>query len=759
MTITTNSTTEVTGASNERYIFFLYLVVPAAFLAGIIAVASTTHAQIGHWVSPSVLRQTMRNVGVPIVVGALCIEVLLYQSNRLDTLLTWLRLTESKPMQQPTVRMSLQVITLVCAFLNGSLLAYYAGVNFDFHTGVRIAEFLALFVMSLVWAEAAQPEPLTSQAADKPANLSQETPLPRSNLEPGTTPVQDPAARTYTFEWQQPHLNMAALAGMQSVKTELQQTLAGFTSYARRGRLHDRNGILLSGPPGNGKTSFALAIAGELKLPLIKLACQDITSVWVNEGPAMVKALFKQARTQPCVLFFDEFDGVGMRRTDDHQSAENRKVVTALLAEIDSARQQHIVVIAATNYLDHLDPALIREGRFDFRIDIPYPDRAARAAILGSLLARFSMPVTDTVVEQVAALWEKRSVAFIESTVKRLRDATSARYRHALSVDDFKQASKEASRRTSAIPSTGEKLSTLTLTAAVRTAANSLLYRLRHWEHIAERGGEPPNGVLLYGPPGTGKTHFVRALARELEDWHVFEINTAEVLQSPKRFLETVELATQHRPAIVFLDEADELLRDRTQSNNITATNEILKAMDGLMGKVPEVVFIAATNNPEAIDAAALRNGRFGEKILMDRLQGADLVNFVHAELASRSAVRFLPEITAKRLADTLVQATPADIQGLLKHAINCTFDETGGMRAVSWPDVEQAWSRLSIAKPFDGIVADCVRCAILVESVDHSDRSLQERPAMNHQHPPSWVLSESHCSENTDRSSQQSSQ
>jgi transitional endoplasmic reticulum ATPase len=697
MTVTTIPATDIIGAQNEKYFLFLYIAVPLAFFAGVIAVASTTHTQITSWISPPVLRHIMRNVGVPIVVWALCIEVLLYQASRLDTLLAWLRLDDSKPLQQPTVQKSIQGFALTCAFLNGGLLAYYASVNFDFHTGVRIAEFLALFGMSLGWAEAAKPKHLTQQATDESSDTPTAAQLPRSDMDSSTTQAQDPTVRAYTFEWQHPRMDMNALAGMQHVKAELQQTLAGFRCYAKRGPVHDRNGILLSGPPGNGKTSFALAIAGELKLPLIKLACQDITSVWVNEGPAMVKALFRQSRTQPCVLFFDEFDGVGMRRTDDHQSAENRKVVTALLAEIDSARQQHIVIIAATNYLEHIDPALIREGRFDFRIEIPYPDRTARAAILGSLLMRFSMQVPDAIVQQVAALWEKRSVAFIESTVKRLRDATSAQYRHALSVEDFKQASKEASRRSSAIPSDGEKLSQLTLTEAVRKEANSLLYRLRHWEQIAERGGEPPSGVLLYGPPGTGKTHLVRALARELEDWHVFEVNTAEVLQSPKKFLDTVELATQHRPAIVFLDEADELLRDRTQSNNITATNEILKAMDGLMGKVPEVVFIAATNNPNAIDAAALRSGRFGEKILMDRLRGTDLVDFVKRELASRSNVALMPEITAQRLADTLVQATPADILGLLKQAINYTFDESGGTRAVKWSDIERARSSLTI--------------------------------------------------------------
>ena len=163
---------------------------------------------------------------------------------------------------------------------------------------------------------------------------------------------------------------------------------------------------------------------------------------------------------------------------------------------------------------------------------------------------------------------------------KRLRDDGKGTWLRKATVEDFKLASRQASRRSSAIPSEGAKLSELALTSNVRRETDSLVYRLRHWEDIAERGGEPPSGVLLYGPPGTGKTNLVRALARELEYWHVFEVNAADVLQDPRKFRETMELAATHRPAIVFIDEADELLKERTYSNATAATNEILKAMD-----------------------------------------------------------------------------------------------------------------------------------------------------------------------------------
>lgn len=207
---------------------------------------------------------------------------------------------------------------------------------------------------------------------------------------------------------------------------------------------------------------------------------------------------------------------------------------------------------------------------------------------------------------------------------------------------------------------------------------------------MAAQGGEPPSGILLYGPPGTGKTHFVRALARELECWHVLEVNTPEILQSPRKFTELVHMAADHRPAIVFMDEADELLRDRSASSFAAATNEILKCMDGMMGKVPEVVFIAATNNADAMDAAALRGGRFAEKIYMGNLTGNDLVNFLESEFASMKKVRFASDLNVRSYARRLGQASPADALAILRKAINYSLSGQF-VRPVVMRDVDRA--------------------------------------------------------------------
>ena len=564
-------------------------------------------------------------------------------------------------------------------------------------SGFVIAVILSWVLQLIWWLMGSPPHPEMDKKAQSTEQVQSDSistaAAPYEQVPAAAQPRSDDSTEeVYTFDFIKPTLTLDSLAGMAQVKEEIARAISPFEAYAqRKGTISDRNGILLSGPPGNGKTAFAQAIAGQLGLPLLKIGCEAITSKWINEAPQKTKALFAFASATPCVLFFDEFESVGRSRGTANMHNEDMKVVAALLTEIDNIRSKRVVLIAATNYAEQLDTAICRDGRFDFRIEIPYPDLEARIGILRAMLTKFKVGADDATVKHVAALWVRRSVAFIEATVKRLRDDGKGKWIRKASVEDFKLASRQASRRSSAIPSEGAKLSELALTSNVRRETDSLVYRLRHWEDIAERGGEPPSGVLLYGPPGTGKTNLVRALARELEYWHVFEVSAADVLQDPRKFRETMELAATHRPAIVFIDEADELLKERTYSNATAATNEILKAMDGMMGKIPEIVFVAATNNAELMDAAALRGGRFSEKIFMGLLTGDDLVAFLEKDFASKSRVQFDPDLTPRSLAARLQETAPADALGLLRKAINYTFGQDGSARAVCMADIEKA--------------------------------------------------------------------
>ena len=502
----------------------------------------------------------------------------------------------------------------------------------------------------------------------------------------------------HEFDWKQPRLNFKDLVGVDGFKVELAEAIDGFRAYSSNaGLISDRNGILLSGPPGNGKTTVAEAIAGELGLPFVKIGGQDITSKWVNESPAVVKELFRQASLQPCVVFFDEFESVAMDRSGNNINSEDKKVVNTLLSEIDSARRKRIVLIAATNYVEQVDSAIARDGRFDWRMSIPYPDETGRAEILTGMLAKFDVKADASVIADVAMLWHMRPVSFIESTVKRLRDRKGGTKGGKVTLEDLKQASRDASRNASAIPASGAKLSDLILPGPLKKATSSLVGRLRNWEAAGKSGGEAPSGIVFYGPPGTGKTNLVRAIARELGNWHVFEVSAPEVLASPKEFRRTLDLASKHRPAIVFIDEADDLLKVRMHSHTAAATNEILKCMDGMMGKIPEVVFMAATNSVELLDGAALRGGRFSEQIEVDKLSGENLVALLSKEFSKRSMVRFSDDVTPELLAERLGECAAADAIGVLQKAINQTFDQPGG-RAVMMEDIEDAMRLMRLA-------------------------------------------------------------
>lgn len=458
------------------------------------------------------------------------------------------------------------------------------------------------------------------------ARAKQEQPRPEASAGAETTMTRaERDARSEALDAPIPPSNLGRIAGMAALKADLAPVLIPFRSWSTSSAgqessaaAPDRNGILLSGPPGNGKSTIAEAIAGDLQLPFLKPNISDMTNVYLNESSQKISALFSQAIAgAPCVLFIDEIDAIAPRRDDRSSHQEDKKVVNTLLQQIDRLRKHRVLLIAATNYVDNIDSAVIRDGRFDYRIEIPWPDEPARLGMLKAMAAKHALSVPEAVAAAFAHRWERRSAAFIENVVKRARDLPGA-LTNPLTSAQLLQCDRAVSKRAGNLPGAGLKLSEIYLLPEVRREATSIVNRLAHWDEIAAQGGSPPRGILLYGPPGTGKTMLASAMARELGDWHLFEVRTSEILADPREFKKVMDLAAAHRPAFVFIDEADDLLRDRSTSFSASATNEILKAMDGMMGAVPEVVFIAATNNPDAIDAAAKRSGRFSEKLFMD---------------------------------------------------------------------------------------------------------------------------------------------
>jgi SpoVK/Ycf46/Vps4 family AAA+-type ATPase len=138
--------------------------------------------------------------------------------------------------------------------------------------------------------------------------------------------------------------------------------------------LEPRNRVLLVGAPGNGKTSLAEAVAGELSLPLLVVKYESVIGSYLGETALRLARMFEQVRSRRCVLFFDEFDAIGKERGDKHETGEIKRVVSSLLLNVDSL-PAYVVTMAATNHAELLDRAIWR--RFQVRLDLPPPDISA----------------------------------------------------------------------------------------------------------------------------------------------------------------------------------------------------------------------------------------------------------------------------------------------------------------------------------------------------------------------------------------------
>jgi len=197
-------------------------------------------------------------------------------------------------------------------------------------------------------------------------------------------------AKARVVDVERPATRFTDVAGYSAVKTEISEVVDYLRDPGRYHRAGARGprGVLMAGPPGTGKTLLARAVAGEAHVPFFSVSGSGFVEMFVGVGAARVRDLFEQARTRgPAIVFIDEIDALGARR--DHGgiagSDEREQTLNQLLAEMDGFEDSGgVVVLAATNRPDALDPALRRPGRFDREVVVPLPDRAERSAILAS---------------------------------------------------------------------------------------------------------------------------------------------------------------------------------------------------------------------------------------------------------------------------------------------------------------------------------------------------------------------------------------
>ena len=399
-------------------------------------------------------------------------------------------------------------------------------------------------------------------------------------------------------------------------------------------------GVLLYGPPGTGKTLLAKAVAGETNAHFISLSGPEIMGKYYGESEERLREIFKQAEeNSPSIVFIDEIDSIAPKREEVSGELEKR-IVSQLLTLMDGMKSRgKVVVIAATNRPDSIDPALRRPGRLDREIEIGIPDAEGRHEIL-SIHTR-GMPIDEKVdlikisktthgfvgadLEVLAKEAAMRSLRRILPEIDLDEEKISKEILQKIQVtsEDFMDALKEV--RPSALREVQVQIPNVSwddvggLTELKEELREAVEWPIKHKEAFDYADVQTPKGILLHGPPGTGKTLIAKALAKMTES-NFISIKGPELLskwvgESEKGVREIFRKARQAAPCIIFLDEVDALVPRRGSGgsgSHVTenVVSQILTEIDGLE-ELHNVLIIGATNRLDIVDEALLRPGRF----------------------------------------------------------------------------------------------------------------------------------------------------
>jgi len=241
-------------------------------------------------------------------------------------------------------------------------------------------------------------------------------------------------------------VTFADVAGVEEAKEELKEVVRFLKEPKAYGRLGARvpKGILLVGPPGTGKTLLARAVAGEAGVPFFSISGSEFVELFVGVGAARVRDLFAQARNSaPCIIFIDELDALGRARgigTIGGGADEKEQTLNQLLAELDGFDpSEGVVLLAATNRPEILDPALLRAGRFDLQVLVDRPDKIGRVAILGVHIKKI-IAAADVSIDAIAALTPGFTGADLANLVNEAALLATRRGASAATMDDFTKA-------------------------------------------------------------------------------------------------------------------------------------------------------------------------------------------------------------------------------------------------------------------------------------------------------------------------------
>ncbi|MCY7283177.1 MAG: AAA family ATPase [Cyanobacteria bacterium CAN_BIN43] len=481
----------------------------------------------------------------------------------------------------------------------------------------------------------------TSEESRSYANVSRDA--ARSELSPNTTIFAPDQTTTPPTEESTAPVSLAGIGGLSDIIQELRELVElplKRPELLTTLGLEPTTGVLLVGPPGTGKTLTARALAKELNVNYVAIVGPEIMGKYYGEAEARLRSLFqKAARSAPCLIFIDEIDSLAPDRSRVEGEVEKR-VVAQLLGLMDGfAKTQGVIVLAATNRSDHLDPALRRPGRFDREVQFRVPDCNGRLEILKIMTQ--PMPVDQSVdLAAIATLSGGMVGADLKAlcqkaaylALRRLLPTLESPAPHQMSVTqtDFLQAIKQV--KPAVLRSVEVEVPQVTweqiggLEAVKQALQESVEGALLYPELYHHTKAKAPRGILLWGPPGTGKTLLAKAVAAQARA-NFIAVNGAELLSkwvgaSEQAVRELFTKARQAAPCVVFVDEIDTLAPARGSFQGDSGVSDrvvgqLLTELDGLQD-CPNVLLIGATNRPEALDPALLRAGRLDLQIKVD---------------------------------------------------------------------------------------------------------------------------------------------
>src|ERR1051325_1377172 len=404
-------------------------------------------------------------------------------------------------------------------------------------------------------------------------------------------------------------------------------------------------GVLLHGPPGTGKTLLAKAVANESNAHFISISGPEIMSKFYGESEARLREIFKEAKEKaPSIMFVDEIDSIAPKREEVSGEVE-RRVVSQLLSLMDGLEGRgKVIVMAATNRPNAIDPALRRPGRFDREIEIKVPDKRGRLEILQ--IHTRNMPLdTDVDQDKIAAVTHGFVGADLEYLCKEaamkclrrllpelnLEDeklAPEVLNKLVVTMSDFENAVKEV--MPSAMREVYLESPDIPWTAiggleeVKRELQEAVEWPLRYPDLYTKLGHAMPKGLLMHGPSGTGKTLLAKAVATESEA-NFISVRGPELLskwvgESERGIREIFRRARQAAPCVVFFDEIDSIAPTRGMGGDSMVTervvSQLLTELDGIQA-LSGVVVLAATNRADMIDPALLRPGRFDKIVFV----------------------------------------------------------------------------------------------------------------------------------------------